>query len=394
MPVSNAFEKGVFGEGIYLFVYKYLLIHKRGWQMRTWTLTICVGIALACMQFPAEAQSISSSSVGTDNHSHSAASAFPVTVDVVVDEIRNISIGNANFEIVAETLLTWTLPQLANQATVERTITGTAVDETLANTWDPGIYIRNALQPRTIVARSLTIYPDGHIELYEKFSAVLSIDASMPTYPFGEIDLHLELQSVNHPLPELLLAPRKFELGHHGNSDEVAKGNWSLHDRRTEVTETSSLSHGGTSRFSVAVLHLALAHDFFDIAQKILAPLLSVMFLSLLINRYIVIYETESGGDNGNWRVGGQLTLLLTLFALKFSLGDEIPATHYLTMIDALFIAVGLIVVLALVWGIYVIYSFQSGRIEFAQKLEHKSNIIFLLLAACLLSWVFTYALK
>ena len=102
--------------------------------MRTWALTICVGIALACIQFPAEAQSISSSSVGTDSHSRSAASAFPVTVDVVVDEIRNISIGNANFEIVAEALLTWTLPQLANQSTVERTITGTAVDETLTNT--------------------------------------------------------------------------------------------------------------------------------------------------------------------------------------------------------------------------------------------------------------------
>lgn len=362
--------------------------------MRNWVVSVCVGIISTFMQFPVEAQSANHSSVDTSNHSLASETEFPVTLDVIVDEIRDISIGHANFEIVAETLLTWTLPDLTGRVSAPRTITGSSVDETLADTWDPGLFISNALQPRTIVARSLTMYPDGSVELYEKFSAVVSIDSAMPTYPFGEVDLLLEIQSVNHPLPEFVFVPRKFELGHHGNPDEVAKGNWSLHDRRTEVIETSSLSHGGASRFSVAVLHMALAHDFIDIAQKIFVPLLSVMLLSLAINKYMVIYETETGGDNGNWRVGGQLTLLLTLFALKFSLGDEIPATHYMTMIDALFISVSLLVVLALLWGMYVIHAFQSGRIEFAQKLEQKSNLIFVLLALGSLSWVSTFLMK
>ena len=45
-------------------------------------------------------------------------------------------------------------------------------------------------------------------------------------------------------------------------------------------------------------------------------------------------------------RVKGQLTLLLTVFALKFSLGDQIPHTHYLTLMDLIFlIAIGVIVV-------------------------------------------------
>ena len=362
--------------------------------MRNWVVSVCVGIISTFMQFPVEAQSANHSSVDTSNHSLASETEFPVTLDVIVDEIRNISIGHANFEIVAETLLTWTLPDLTRRVSAPRTITGSSVDETLADTWDPGLFISNALQPRTIVARSLTMYPDGSVELYEKFSALVSIDSAMPTYPFGEVDLLLEIQSVNHPLPEFVFVPRKFELGHHGNPDEVTKGNWSLHDRRTEVIETSSLSHGGASRFSVAVLHVALAHDFIDIAQKIFVPLLSVMLLSLAINKYMVIYETETGGDNGNWRVGGQLTLLLTLFALKFSLGDEIPATHYMTMIDALFISVSLLVVLAMLWGMYVIHAFQSGRIEFAQKLEQKSNLIFVLLALGSLSWVSTFLMK
>ena len=37
-------------------------------------------------------------------------------------------------------------------------------------------------------------------------------------------------------------------------------------------------------------------------------------------------------------RVSGQLTLLLTIFALKFTLGDQVPHTHYLNLIDLLFI--------------------------------------------------------
>ena len=41
---------------------------------------------------------------------------------------------------------------------------------------------------------------------------------------------------------------------------------------------------------------------------------------------------------NNYKRIGGQLTLLLTIFALKFTLGDQVPHTHYLNLIDLLFI--------------------------------------------------------
>ncbi len=34
----------------------------------------------------------------------------------------------------------------------------------------------------------------------------------------------------------------------------------------------------------------------------------------------------------------GQLTLLLTVFALKFTLGDQVPHTHYLNLVDLLFL--------------------------------------------------------
>ncbi len=322
------------------------------------------------------------------------ANAFPITVDLVVDEVADVSIGSARFRAVAEMLLSWSgYGGDATGAFEPRTLTGDAIDVFLAENFNPGIFIANAEAPREVMARSLTLFPDGRVELFEKFAVILTFETAIPSYPFGDLDLRIELQSVNHSIPELVFQPRHFEFGHDNLAPTAVKGNWYLHGNESEVTSVKSLSHGGKSRFSLAIFHIKIAHDFADVAQKVLVPLLSILFLSMFINRYIVIFETESGGDNGNWRVGGQLTLLLTLFALKFSLGDDIPATHYLTMVDALFIAVSVMVVFALVWGIYVIYLFQSGRVERGHKFEHRSNLIFLLLGLVFLAWVASYLL-
>jgi len=320
--------------------------------------------------------------------------AFPVTVDLIMDEVSDISISRGQFRAVAEMLLSWTGNNVGLVGAPEsRTLMGDAIDSYLAENFDPAIFVANAEGPREVMARSLTLFPDGRAELFEKFAVKLTFETAIPSYPFGDLDLHLELQSANHPLPGLAFEPRHFKFGHEEIAHEVVKGNWYLEGNRSEVDSVKSLSHGGKSHFSVAVFHIKVAHDFVDVAQKILIPLLSILLLSMFINRFSVIYETEDGGDNANWRIGGQLTLLLTLFALNFSLGDDIPATHYLTMIDALFVAVGIMVVFALVWGIYVIHVFQTGRVELGTKLEQKSNAVFMALAFVFMVWVSGFAL-
>ena len=318
--------------------------------------------------------------------------AFPVTVDLIVDEVSDISIAGGRARAVAELLLSWR--DEAMHVSKARTLMGGAIDTFLAKNFDPGVFVVNSEAPREVITRSLTLFPDGRVELHEKFAVTLTIETAIPSYPFGDLDLHIELQSANHALPELTFVPRHFEFGHDDLAHTVVKGNWYLNGSSSEVINVKSLSHGGKSRFAVAMFHIKVAHNFLDIAQKILIPLLSILLLSLFINKYSVIYETESGGDNGSWRVGGQLTLLLTLFALKFSLGDDIPATHYLTMIDALFVAVGIMVVFALMWGIYTIYLFQSGRVELGYKFEHKSNVVFVVVALFFLVWILSFIFR
>ena len=53
-----------------------------------------------------------------------------------------------------------------------------------------------------------------------------------------------------------------------------------------------------------------------------------------------------------NWRVGGQLTLFLTVPALKVSLGWAPPSTHYLNFTDGLFIWATFVVTFNLMIGI------------------------------------------
>jgi hypothetical protein len=53
-------------------------------------------------------------------------------------------------------------------------------------------------------------------------------------------------------------------------------------------------------------------------------------------------------------RVMGQISLLLTTFALKFTLTDEIPSTHYLTLIDYLFIITTIIVIFNLLISVII----------------------------------------
>ena len=74
------------------------------------------------------------------------ASGFPVTVDLVVDEVADVSIGSGRFRAVAEMLLSWRGD--ATGAFEPRTLTGSAIDVFLAENFDPGIFIANAEAPR------------------------------------------------------------------------------------------------------------------------------------------------------------------------------------------------------------------------------------------------------
>ena len=65
-----------------------------------WNSSVTLVVALA-VALPAQALDDSHDLIEASQSAHSEGSGFPVTVDVIVDEIRDVSISDAHFEIVA-----------------------------------------------------------------------------------------------------------------------------------------------------------------------------------------------------------------------------------------------------------------------------------------------------
>ena len=98
--------------------------------------------------------------------------------------------------------------------------------------------------------------------------------------------------------------------------------------------------------------------------------------------------------DIFNWRVGGQLTLFLTVPALKFSLGEALPSTHYLNFTDGLFIWATFVVTFNLMIGIISHYKMaeEGGNTNRGlEKIARTASPLFALGAfAVLYFYIFT----
>ena len=94
-----------------------------------------------------------------------------------------------------------------------------------------------------------------------------------------------------------------------------------------------------------------------------------------------------------NWRIGAQLTLFLTIPALKFSLAGQLPTTHYLNFTDALFIWATFVVTFNLIMGIISLYGIPSEGDKSSRSLGRfakiSSPLATILAIGLLLSYIF-----
>ena len=159
----------------------------------------------------------------------------------------------------------------------------------------------------------------------------------------------------------MVFYPETIEIGHHDAHHKIVKGNWKVTITYLEEQGRTSLNHGGKEKFSYLISHVNVEHGFIDSLQKIIFPLLAIVILSLLRNHFYI----AGNYDRWSWRVGGQLTLFLTIPALKFALSGELPSTHYLNLTDSLFIWATIVVTYNMTLGILSHYkSIEEGSTE------------------------------
>ena len=313
-----------------------------------------------------------------------------VFTKILYDEIYDIDISEGHYRASVEVLLAWedkkTEEFLAKFG--DEIIHGEELDEYLHEIWYPEFFVSNAETPRTVHYKTLDVL-DGKFELFERFDAELSIDAEMPKYPFGNLDLFLDIASFSGNKQKMVFYPESIEIGHHDAHHKVVKGNWEVEKTILEEEGRTSLNHGGHEKFSYIIAHVNVKHGFLDALQKILFPIFSIVFLSLLMNHFY-----PSGNyDIYNWRIGGQLTLFLTIPALKFSLAGELPTTHYLNFTDALFIWATIVVTYNMMIGIISHYKMANEGANTGRSIERfariSSPLVAALVIAVLLSYIF-----
>ena len=279
---------------------------------------------------------LSDSLVISDEAGAFAVSAKHVKVYAVIDRIYSINISEGTYEIEAEILMKWENTvdiKKYKDLFKEATYSGKHARKILDKIWHPEFIVKAELSPRQTLFTTVHLNNDGSLELFEKFQTKLPINTDIKTYPFGTLKLNLDIVAFTHDAKEMTFDPQSFSLGHEEQEEPVIVGNWTLVNAYADKKVSHRLSTSDQT-YSQNGFHFIIKHDFHDSVQKIFFPLGGILFLSLCLN----LFSSMRFEANNYKRIGGQLTLLLTIFALKFTLGDQVPHTHYLNLIDLLFI--------------------------------------------------------
>ena len=314
-----------------------------------------------------------------------------VKAKVLFNEIYDINISEGQYKVSVELLLSWDGDiDLFLKKFNDNVVHGEKLDNFLKEIWYPEFLIFNAENPRTTHYQTLNVF-DEKFQLFERFESELTIDADMPQYPFGNLNLNMDILAFSGNVNLMEFVPEEIIIGHNNNQDfnhKVIKGNWELDKKKIRASQMKSLNHGG-EKFSVLISNINVKHNFINSLFIVFFPLFSIVILSLVINNYCPM----KFDGNADWRIGGQMTLFLILPALKFALSSELPVTHYLNFTDLIFIWATLIVSFGLILGIlgnYYVLRKDINRLNLSELLAQKFLLISTpLIFAAILFFVF-----
>ena len=131
-----------------------------------------------------------------------------VSAKILYDEIYDINISEGHYRASVELLLIWKDPKTEEFLNKfgDEIIHGKKLDDYLKTIWYPEFFVSNAEKPRTLHYKTLDVYK-GKFELFERFDVDLSIDAEMPRYPFGDLDLFLDIASFSGNKDKMVFYP-------------------------------------------------------------------------------------------------------------------------------------------------------------------------------------------
>lgn len=291
-----------------------------------------------------------------------------VHVDMWIEDINDINLASGTYDITAQFGMRWHDPRLAYSSDADRPLNwmGTRAEQQLQKIWHPIIDVYGEKGLSEAKVYFLEIWPDGNVELRQKFTARPRFIGELLYFPFGRLKLDLTLASVAMDSNQM-----KFELGTLSPSgdlddiDRILHGNWFPEKISWTVTEQKGFAHSERT-FPQINLQLDITHDFYDGVQKILLPL----FVIALVSWSLLWLDLTFQAAYTSPRIGGTTTLILTTIALKFVLNRELPVVHYFTLSDVLFNTTIIILSISLVASCLMVKYLASDRQEQAKKIN------------------------
>ena len=127
---------------------------------------------------------------------------------LLMDKIYDINLSTNTCDVETEIILSWNDPKLVDAVKCdygETTITKDKLKDFFYKNWHSEFIISNELSPRTTDFQTLKVYDDGSLEIFEEFIIKVAIDADINEYPFGTLDLVLDISAFTHEAHEMHL---------------------------------------------------------------------------------------------------------------------------------------------------------------------------------------------
>ena len=139
--------------------------------------------------------SVNSATAASKSHSEdkNIKTEHLVEATLLFDEIYDIDISEGHYRVSVEILMAWEgeTEKFLNKFG-DTIIHGPKMEKFLEEIWYPEFFVANAENPRVTHYKTLDVVGKKY-ELFERFEADLSIDGDMKGYPFGTLDLFMDI---------------------------------------------------------------------------------------------------------------------------------------------------------------------------------------------------------
>ena len=296
-------------------------------------------------------------------------------ISIYLDDVSKIDVFTHTYAVTAQLVLEWRDDRIKPLLTgrphgrpVE--YEGAEVPNILRSLWHPAIEISNEQNQRRTGVRSLQLFPDGRIKLYEKFDSVPHLEGAMHMFPFVQAKLRLAMSAHMQDRSELELQGRRFEFQPGETPESVIVGQWTFVSMAAE-SKWQKRSDEPDTLFSRADFVVTVQYEYFSGFMTYILPLIMLAVVSVPL----LWLDPAHGPANVSPRVGGTLTLILTSVALQLTLRSRLPNVHYLLLTDYLFYLTLFMLTVSICLSCAYIHALQGGHKEAARRFDHRVKI-------------------